>query len=318
MLKDSGCDYLHFGLESGSSKVLRLMNKTYEKNLAAKVLKETFKSNINFNFNIIVGFPGETTIDFIKTLLFIRKFLYCNIAPSVAICNIPINSALYKHPKKYGINFINNTWYVNNPINTKVIRQLRYKYVLGLYNSKILNSNLNKLPHKKIDYFAGFKYDYPKTIFILTKIIKGTGVIINSVFYLFFLVWIIYLSILLSIIGKYERIGLYLYSKRKKTGKYSQFEIKKMEEEFIMAFETKINSLNHQLEPAKIISNEDIVNKLKELLNILQTKKGYTELVIQSKQQIEMLSDEKFLAIINELKESEIKDFITKYFKHLY
>lgn len=139
-MKEAGCNYLHYGLESASNRVLRLMNKGYERKLAARVLMDTAKANISFNFNLIVGFPGENTLNFIETLFFVKRFLRYGIASSVAACNIPINSSLNKHYEKYHIiSHGSSTWRTINNRNTYKIRQLRMYFTRQLYNSKIIN-----------------------------------------------------------------------------------------------------------------------------------------------------------------------------------
>jgi len=74
MLKESGCDAVSMGVESGSPKILEIMNKkvtlTQQKN-AVRLVKKVFG---NLVASFIVGYPGETlqtiqeTIDFCKEM----------------------------------------------------------------------------------------------------------------------------------------------------------------------------------------------------------------------------------------------------------
>ena len=73
LLKKSGCVRAIYGFESGSDRVLEIMNKrtTLEQNLRAVEL--TKKVGITCEASILIGVPGEKEEDLKKTLKFLKK-----------------------------------------------------------------------------------------------------------------------------------------------------------------------------------------------------------------------------------------------------
>ena len=69
------CPHFHLSLQSGSSSVLRRMNRKYDADEyfeKVKIIRNYFP-DASITTDIIVGFPGETDEEFNETLSFVKK-----------------------------------------------------------------------------------------------------------------------------------------------------------------------------------------------------------------------------------------------------
>lgn len=77
VMKDSKkiCRHLHLPLQSGSSRILKIMNRHYDKERYLTLVKKikTAMPDISLTTDIIVGFPGETEEDFLETMDVVKK-----------------------------------------------------------------------------------------------------------------------------------------------------------------------------------------------------------------------------------------------------
>jgi tRNA-2-methylthio-N6-dimethylallyladenosine synthase len=74
------CPYLHVPAQSGSDRILKLMNRGYtvEEYLAFITRALTLVPDVSIAGDIIVGFPGETDEDFLATVELLRQVPFKN------------------------------------------------------------------------------------------------------------------------------------------------------------------------------------------------------------------------------------------------
>ena len=72
------CEHIHLPLQSGSSRILRAMRRTYdrERYLDRVALIREHVPDVSLTTDIIVGFPGETESDFEQTLEVVDRVSY--------------------------------------------------------------------------------------------------------------------------------------------------------------------------------------------------------------------------------------------------
>lgn len=77
VMKDSRkiCKHLHLPLQSGSSRILKIMNRRYTKESYLDLVERIRAAvpDISLTTDIIVGFPGETEEDFLETMDVVKK-----------------------------------------------------------------------------------------------------------------------------------------------------------------------------------------------------------------------------------------------------
>lgn len=81
---DKVCEYFHIPMQSGSTPVLKAMNRRYTRDEYAKIVQKIRDKvpDVTITSDFIAGFPGETEEQFVETLTAIDEFEldYCNVA----------------------------------------------------------------------------------------------------------------------------------------------------------------------------------------------------------------------------------------------
>ena len=72
------CRHLHLPVQSGSSRLLKIMNRHYTKESYLELVDRLRKAmpDLSLTTDIIVGFPGETEEDFLETMDIVRRVEY--------------------------------------------------------------------------------------------------------------------------------------------------------------------------------------------------------------------------------------------------
>jgi len=72
------CEHIHLPLQSGSSRILKAMRRTYDRRryLDRVALIREHLPDVALTTDIIVGFPGETDVDFDETLAIVEEVGY--------------------------------------------------------------------------------------------------------------------------------------------------------------------------------------------------------------------------------------------------
>jgi tRNA-2-methylthio-N6-dimethylallyladenosine synthase len=75
---DAVCEYVHLPLQSGSSRILKAMRRTYDRDRYLALVDKLRAAipGLTLGTDVIVGFPGETEEDFAQTLEVVEQVRY--------------------------------------------------------------------------------------------------------------------------------------------------------------------------------------------------------------------------------------------------
>jgi len=177
-MKSAGCFRLGFGIESGSQKILNLMNKKQTVEQAEAAIKIVRNAGLICGTTFMFGYPGETretieeTIQFCKQLYITPKFFYTAPYPGTQLFErvkdriLSIFGSIEHYYEALGDAFdfvINLTDFTDNELielkesAEQIIKNIPvYKYpiyYLSLYKQVGLKNGVRKLFQKKTTYF---------------------------------------------------------------------------------------------------------------------------------------------------------------------
>ncbi len=128
-MKKAGCEWLGYGIESGSQKVIDNMNKHFSIQNAEEVLRQTHQVGISTQINIMFGIPTEQEDDFRKTLEFLKRNRDSidSVLASQSFCVIDKGTYLHSHAEEFGIKNADHHLYWETNGNNYAERFRRYE-----------------------------------------------------------------------------------------------------------------------------------------------------------------------------------------------
>jgi len=152
-MRDANCQLVHFGIESGSQKMLDTMKKgtTVEQN--EKAIRWAKEVGLSFAISVVIGYPGETPELLMQTIDFIRKtrpdYVYMCVAipyPGTELYNLlkDLGWVTSKEWKNYDEQ--NPTQVFRNPLlSSEKIEEVRKKFYDQFFSpSYILHQSLKR------------------------------------------------------------------------------------------------------------------------------------------------------------------------------
>ena len=133
-MKKAGCRDIAYGVESGSSKILKLMKKGVVKENIYPTLKRTHDVGINVTTCFIVGHPGEGLRDYIETCLLIYKCRKFINELNLSVFNPEYETQMMENPEKYHLVFRDEKWVSTEFWNQPKILDLKYFIISKFWN----------------------------------------------------------------------------------------------------------------------------------------------------------------------------------------
>jgi len=164
VLFESGLTMVIWGVESGSDRILKLMQKGTISKDVENVLRDSHLAGIKNVVYIMFGFPSETKEEFMQTIEFLKRNEENIDLISTSIFGLQQGTTIYNNPEKFGI--------------TKVIEQKRtlldpkisYELSYGLPQEEVKKLvKSHKLTFEKINKFPRMMNYFREHMFCLCE-----------------------------------------------------------------------------------------------------------------------------------------------------
>ncbi len=110
---DKVSKYIHLPIQSGSNKILRLMNRKYTAEHYIDIIEKikSYKQEFSISTDLLIGFPGETEKDFLETIKVIEYIRYdeaymFKYSPRPHTAALKFKDALSEQEKKERLNHL--------------------------------------------------------------------------------------------------------------------------------------------------------------------------------------------------------------------
>ena len=145
-LAAAGCTNFGYGVESGSNKVLRDMDKGITNDEIERNFRDSKTVGMTGTVMLIFGFPTEEPIDFLHTMTLLWRIRNYNVSfvASGLGCFVAEDNLLGQNRPKYNISPVQylGTWITNDFKNSKIHRLIRIKTFNIFLNNFVLEDNV--------------------------------------------------------------------------------------------------------------------------------------------------------------------------------
>ena len=121
LMKEAGCLFINYGIESMDNKVLKNINKALTTDMIIKGIEATLRSGISPGFNMIFGNIGDTKETIKKSVKFLKKYDDCSQLRTIRPVTPYPGSPLYYYAIRKGL--LNNCedFYENKHVNSDLV-----------------------------------------------------------------------------------------------------------------------------------------------------------------------------------------------------